>query len=67
VLKLTEPIPLAEGSHVEIIVIPSKGHKDSPAELLAKIAALPLEGQSDDFSGRNHDQVLYPPSNPVVG
>lgn len=63
VLKLSQPIPLAEGTHVEIIVISNKTTDSSPGELLAKIAALPLEGKSDDFSGRDHDQILYPSSN----
>jgi hypothetical protein len=29
------------------------------AKILATIAALPLEGKTDEFSGRDHDQVLY--------
>lgn len=63
VLKLSQPIPLAEGTRVEIIVISRKTTNNRPGELLAKIAALPLEGKSDDFSGRDHDQILYPSSN----
>jgi hypothetical protein len=30
------------------------------ASILAEIAALPLEGASDAFSGREHDSILYP-------
>lgn len=30
-----------------------------PAELLAEIAALPIEGKTDKFSGRDHDKILY--------
>jgi hypothetical protein len=30
------------------------------AEILAEIAALPLEGSSDTFAGREHDSILYP-------
>lgn len=63
VLRLSQPIPLAEGTHVEIIVISNKTTNSSPGELLAKIAALPLEGKSDNFSGRDHDQILYSSSN----
>ena len=33
---------------------------DKAAEILAKIAALPLEGSSDTFAGREHDSILYP-------
>ena len=36
----------------------SSGDK-TPAELLAELAALPLEGKTDKFSGRDHDKVLY--------
>jgi predicted DNA-binding antitoxin AbrB/MazE fold protein len=64
VLKLSQPIPLAEGARVEIIVIPTKISENyASGKILAKIAALPLEGKSDEFSGQDHDKVLYPPSN----
>ncbi len=29
------------------------------AERLSKIAALPIEGKTDKFSGRDHDRILY--------
>ncbi len=64
VLRLSQPIPLAEGTHVQVIVISTKVSKShTPSEILAKIAALPLEGDSDKFSGQDHDKILYPPSN----
>jgi len=31
----------------------------SGARILANIAALPLEGKTDGFSGREHDRILY--------
>ena len=31
----------------------------SSVSILSNIAALPLEGKTDDLSGRDHDQVLY--------
>jgi DNA-directed RNA polymerase specialized sigma24 family protein len=31
-----------------------------PAEILSEIASLALEGATDEFSGRDHDSVLYP-------
>lgn len=31
----------------------------SPAQILETIAALPLEGKTDAFSGQDHDQILY--------
>ncbi len=64
VLKLSQPIPLAEGTRVEVIVISTKvSESHASREILAKIAALPLEGRGDEFSGRDHDTILYPPSN----
>lgn len=61
VLRLKEPIALAEGAQVEVIVITRDAAQNgaSPAEILSTIAALPLEGESDDFSGRDHDRILY--------
>jgi predicted DNA-binding antitoxin AbrB/MazE fold protein len=63
VLRLKEPIQLAEGAEVEVIVvmpnpIPNET-KASPSELLAAIAALPEEGNGVNFSGREHDRILY--------
>jgi predicted DNA-binding antitoxin AbrB/MazE fold protein len=64
VLRLSHPIPLAEGTCVEVIGISTKSPENhTPSEILAKIAALPLEGDRDEFSGREHDKLLYPPSN----
>jgi len=65
VLRLMQPIELPEGTSVEIIVIPKTSHSQpkSPADILAEIAALPLEDNSDTFSGREHDKVLYPDQN----
>jgi predicted DNA-binding antitoxin AbrB/MazE fold protein len=62
VLRLTEPILLEEGTCVEVIVITKKTQsvEKTPTEILAKIAAMPLEASNnDEFSGRNHDKVLY--------
>lgn len=61
ILRLKEPIPLAEGAEVEVIVI-SRGPANAetkPAEVLATIAAMPLEGADGEFSGRDHDRLLY--------
>ncbi|WP_414544874.1 antitoxin family protein [Nostoc sp. CCY0012] len=62
VLRLTEPILLEEGTHVEVIVITkeSQSVEKTPAEILAEIAAMPLEASHNDkFSGRDHDKILY--------
>ncbi len=37
-----------------------KPQNSSPAQILEEIAALPLEGKPDPFSGQDHDRVLYP-------
>ena len=60
-LILDEPLAVSEGVKVEIIVLPLRNEKQkkSPAELLAEIAALPIEGKTDKFSGRDHDKILY--------
>jgi len=64
VLRLSQPIPLAEGTRVEVTVISTedKPKNKTPGEILAEIAAMPLEVSNDEFSGRDHDRVLYPPS-----
>lgn len=63
VLRPLEPLPLPEGSHLDAIIVTrdSTGSNGTSAStILAEIAALPLEGKSDGFSGRDHDSVLYP-------
>ena len=61
VLRLKQPISLPEGSEVEVIVISRQAGAEEakPAEVLASIASLPLEVPGGDFSGRDHDTVLY--------
>jgi len=61
VLRPTEPVELTEGSQVEVIVIqPSTVNSPrSAADLLAEIAALPMEPNGQVFSGRDHDRILY--------
>lgn len=61
VLRLKEPVALEEGAHVEVIVItrePAPGNARA-AKILSDMAALPLEGDGEQFSGRDHDQILY--------
>jgi predicted DNA-binding antitoxin AbrB/MazE fold protein len=62
VLRPVHPINIPEGEHLKLIVIT---HQEAPkngnvAASLAEIAALPIEGDSDTFSGRDHDTLLYP-------
>lgn len=61
VLRPEKPLEVSEGAKVEIIVVvtENKKQKRTAAEILAELAALPLEGKTDKFSGRDHDEVLY--------
>ncbi len=61
VLRPLAPITLQEGTRVELIIFqPSNGREGRPpAEVLAEIAALPLEPGGQEFSGRDHDRILY--------
>lgn len=61
VLRLKEPVALADGTIVEVTITtnePPPGNK-TPAEILAAIASLPVEGEGAPFSGRDHDKILY--------
>lgn len=63
VLRLLEPMSLVDGTRVEIIIISGASIPEdgNPADILAAIASMPLEDQEGEFSGRDHDQVLYGP------
>ena len=60
-LRLIQPLSLAEGTRVEIIVITREPSAEgrTPADILAAIAALPMEAGGEGFSGRDHDKILY--------
>jgi predicted DNA-binding antitoxin AbrB/MazE fold protein len=62
ILRLSQPIPLAEGTHVQVTIIspPVEFETKSPSQILKDIAAIPLQGKQDEFSGRDHDAILYP-------
>jgi predicted DNA-binding antitoxin AbrB/MazE fold protein len=61
VLRLMQPINLLEGTPVEVVVTSQDFNQEGkiPADILAEIAALPLEGTEETFSGRDHDKILY--------
>ncbi len=66
ILRPLTPPALREGETVEILLVPqreatiSRTESESAAAALARIAALPLEGNDDTgFSGSDHDRVLY--------
>ncbi len=56
-----ERVDLDNGEEVGVILLdkvdtgPQKSQK-----ILAEIAALPMEGNTNGFSGEDHDQILYP-------
>ena len=60
-LRPTVPLGLAEGTPVEVIIVSMEKkppQNQSPAEILAAIAALPSE-PVDPMSSARHDEVLY--------
>ena len=61
-LVINRPLLITNGDEVEVVVIAedrSRSDGGKVAERLAEIAALPLEGKTDKFSGRDHDRILY--------
>lgn len=60
-LRRINPLPLADGTRVELIIMPGKKALPDPqmaATLLAAIAALPTEG-GDRMTSVDHDKILY--------
>ena len=62
IIRPLQPLELPEGARLDLIVITHEEDKNNGnvAKILAEIAALPQEGANDDFSGREHDSILYP-------
>jgi predicted DNA-binding antitoxin AbrB/MazE fold protein len=58
VLRPAAPLPLADGETVRLLILPAESPHPSAAERLAAIAALPVE-PGPEFTGRDHDRVLY--------
>lgn len=57
----TEPVGLTDGARVELTVrtddaAPSNG---SALEALSRMASMPIEGETDAFSGADQDSILY--------
>jgi predicted DNA-binding antitoxin AbrB/MazE fold protein len=61
VLRLAQPLSLAAGARAEVMVITREPTAEvkKPADILAAIATLPLEAGGEEFSGRDHDKILY--------
>lgn len=54
-------VDLDEGEEVDVILV-RKGDSD-PADskrILSRIAGLPIKASEDEFSGADHDIILYP-------
>ena len=60
-IRPLQPLELPEGARLDVIVITHDQPRanGNAAEMLAEIAALPLEGPGDAFPGREHDSILY--------
>jgi predicted DNA-binding antitoxin AbrB/MazE fold protein len=61
-IRPLQPLELPEGARLDLIVIThdEPNTNGNTAEILAEIAALPLESSDDAFAGREHDSILYP-------
>lgn len=61
-LRTLEPLELPEGARLRVVLLTEDdtAGERTPAEILTEVAALPLEGATEPFSGREHDSVLYP-------
>ena len=59
VLRLKEPVAIEDGTIVEVTITTSEssGENKTPAEILSAIASLPVEGDGQSFSGRDHDKI----------
>jgi predicted DNA-binding antitoxin AbrB/MazE fold protein len=60
-IRPLQPLDLPEGSRLNVIVISNEEPQTASkiVEILAEIAALPLEGLTDGVLGREHDSILY--------
>jgi hypothetical protein len=59
---------LPDGTEVTVVVAAAPGEKNGQLfeaehkrriEIIKRIAALPIDGATDPFSGRDHDRILY--------
>jgi predicted DNA-binding antitoxin AbrB/MazE fold protein len=62
IIRPLQPLQLAEGTRLALILVTHEQHRGSrnAAEILAEIAALPVEAPNEFFAGREHDLSLYP-------
>ena len=61
VFRPLEKVELDNGEEVEVILLDKADTGPQKSrDILAEIAALPMEGNTNGFSGADHDQILYP-------
>ena len=62
IIRPIKPLELPEGTRLDLIISTHEEARPhgNAGKILADIAALPIEGASDFFSGREHDSILYP-------
>lgn len=61
VFRPLERVDLDNGEKVEVILLDrADASPQKSREILSAIAALPMEGNSNGFSGKDHDDILYP-------
>lgn len=70
-LRLSRPIDLADGTRVDVIVVPHRESTPTPQaadptkrqrtpwEIIDEIAALSVQTKPGDLTGRDHDKILY--------
>lgn len=61
IIRRLEKVELDNGETVEVILL-NKTDADPTRsrQILSEIASLPIESESNGFSGEDHDQILYP-------
>lgn len=60
ILRPLQHIELDNGEEVEVLLLKkSEATAMETRSVISKIADLPLEGEIDDFSGADHDSILY--------
>ena len=61
VLRPIGPVDLEEGARVRLLVVRERQPgQETPAQIMAKIAALPLETDNGiETTARDHDKYLY--------
>lgn len=61
IFRPVRPVVLLDGMRGEVHLHPAQPvDPDQVNRLLDEIAALPIEGTPDTFSGADHDSVLFP-------